>query len=265
MRTLARLVSRKWWFATLLVLAGMVVLVQLGFWQLDRLQQRRDFNALVTQRWQQETYDLENGGLPADLTELEYRRVEADGAFDYEQQIVVTNSSGPNGEPGVLLVTPLVFANGKAVLVARGWVPQDLSAPENWPALEEPEGEPVIGLIQKSQTIEGAAVPVESLREWYRIDVPLIAKQMPYELLPAFLLQLPEPGRQVDTWPSRSVSIALDEGSHLSYSIQWFMFALILGFGYTQFVRLQDARDQRIASEKSAQQLPQDVAGEPLA
>lgn len=249
MKTLARLVSRKWWIATLLVIVGMAVLVQLGFWQLDRLQQRRDQNALVAGRWQMPTYDLENEGLPADLEELGYRRVELSGDFDYARQIVRTNMPGPNGEAGVTVVTPLVLANGKAVLVARGWVPQDLAAPDQWPTVEEPAGAPVIGLIKTSETIEGAPAPAEPLQEWYRIDIPLIQLQMPYDLYPVFLQQLPEPGRLLDTWPSRSVDIALDEGSHLSYSIQWFMFALILGFGYTQFVRLQDARDKRIAAE----------------
>lgn len=252
MGTLARLVSRKWWFATLLVLAGMAGLVKLGFWQLDRLEQRRAFNTMVAERWALEPFDLENEELPADLSQMEYRRVEAGGVFDYDRQIVVTNWPGPNGEAGVLVVTPRVFDNGKAVLVARGWVPQDLAAPEQWPGFEEPADQPVLGLIQESQTIEGATAPAEPQREWYRIDVPLIQQQMPYTLAPAFLLQLPEPGRQVDTFPSREIDIVLDEGSHLSYSIQWFTFAAVLGFGYILFVRSQDARARRQSEAAAA-------------
>jgi surfeit locus 1 family protein len=148
------------------------------------------------------------------------------------------------------LVTPLVFENGKAVLVARGWVPQELAAPEHWTSLQEPEGSSVIGLIQQSQTIEGAP-STGPQQEWYRIDVPLIQEQLPYELLPAFVLQLPEEGRSYDQLPYRTEPIQLDEGSHLSYSIQWFSFALILAFGYIQFVRLQDARAIRVAQQRA--------------
>jgi surfeit locus 1 family protein len=110
----------------------------------------------------------------------------------------------------------------------------------------------VVGLIQQSQTIEGAPSS-KPKREWYRIDVPLIQQQMPYELLPAFVLQLPEEGRSYDQLPYRIEPIQLDEGSHLSYSIQWFSFALILAFGYIQFVRLQDARAVRVARQQADQ------------
>ena len=42
-----KIFSRKWWFATLLVIAGTLVLIRLGIWQLDRLEQRRAFNMQV--------------------------------------------------------------------------------------------------------------------------------------------------------------------------------------------------------------------------
>jgi len=254
LETLPKLVNRRWWWVTLLVLVGVALLVWLGFWQLDRLEQRRAFNVLVAERYAQPPYDLANNGLPADLEELEWRRVEASGTFDYSYQIVLTNQPGANGEPGVRIVTPLVFADGKAVLVSRGWVPQDQAAEENWPAIEEPSGMQVVGLIQKSQTIEGAPPPAEFQQEWYRIDVPLIATQVPYPLLPAFLMQLPESGRRFDALPVRDEPPVLDEGSHLSYSVQWFMFAIIFGFGYIQYVRWQEERSARQLAEASRNQ-----------
>ena len=44
---LERMVSRQWWKTTLLVLAAVLVMVRLGIWQLDRLAQRKAFNARV--------------------------------------------------------------------------------------------------------------------------------------------------------------------------------------------------------------------------
>jgi hypothetical protein len=70
---------------------------------------------------------------------------------------------------------------------------------------------------------------------------------MPYELLPVFILQLPEEGRSFNDLPLREEPLVLDEGSHFSYAIQWFMFALILGVGYIFFIRTQELREQRIA------------------
>jgi surfeit locus 1 family protein len=107
-------------------------------------------------------------------------------------------------------------------------------------SLLEPAGVPIIGLASASQAIRGAPVstPVATpQREWYRIDIPAIQGQMPYQLEPVFLEQMPEEGRAYDALPIRSEPMALDEGNHLSYAIQWFTFALVLGFGYIMLVR----------------------------
>lgn len=205
----------------------------------------------MLERWNQEPYDVEANGLPEDLADLEWRRVEASGTWDYANQIVRTNTPGPNGEAGVMVVTPLVFESGEAILVARGWLPQELAAPELWPQTEEPEGEPVIGLINESET-NGTATRTEDPRQWYSVDIPLLKEQMPYPLMPGLIKMLPEPGRTIDTYPTRELNLMLDEGSHLSYAIQWFMFALILGFGYSQYVRLQESRDRRLAQEQES-------------
>ncbi len=45
MKIIARMFSRHWLVATLLVIAAMGVLVRLGIWQLDRMHQRQAFNA----------------------------------------------------------------------------------------------------------------------------------------------------------------------------------------------------------------------------
>ena len=76
---------------------------------------------------------------------------------------------------------------------------------------------------------------------------------MPYELLPAFVLQLPDANQNMSDYPLRTNPVALDEGSHFSYAIQWFMFAAILGFGYIQLIRWQDERSQRLAQQSQRQ------------
>lgn len=258
--TMRALVSRRWIVTTFFIILGMAGLVSLGIWQIDRLHQRRAFNAMVTARYAEAPYDLATQGLPSDLGALQYRRIQADGAFDYAHQIVLSNQPGPNGEPGAQLLTPLVFANGDAVLVARGWVPHDLVGEENWPTLQDPPDVKVIGLLQESQPLEaGAPQPVGFVKEWWRVDIPVIQKQMPYTLLPAFLLQLAEPGRTLDTYPSRFVNFSLDEGNHLSYSVQWFSFALILGFGYIQLVRVQEGKRRRAEEAGAAAPLAESL------
>lgn len=253
MNTLKRLFSRQWWWVTLIVLLGMTFLVRLGVWQLDRLQQRRDFNEMVYTRWTQEPFDLGAEELPTDLGELEYRRVQAVGEFDYGNQIALKNQQRA-GQPGVGLVTPLVLDDGRAVLVARGWIPQADADPAAWGKYDEPAGAPVVSIIQESQLMpfdKPVPIPDAPQQEVFYVNIDAIQPQMPYELLPFFLLQLPEEGRMFDMLPYREEPIRLTEGDHLSYALQWFTFALILGFGYIQFVRLQERRAARIKQEEA--------------
>lgn len=249
--TLRKTFNRRWWWTTLLVIAGVLVLIRLGLWQLDRHDQRVAFNLYVADRWREAPFDLAGNPLPGNLKELEYRRVQVEGKFDYAHQILLSNQIH-SGAPGVNLITPLVMADGRAVLVARGWVPVNRSSPDQWSQFEEPLGAPVIGLIQESQLLPNGSAPPVPLTpqvEWYTLNIDAIQPQMPYPLLPVFILQLPEEGRSRNALPYRAEPIVLDEGTHFSYAIQWFMFAVILGVGYIFFIRTQELREQRIAGK----------------
>jgi surfeit locus 1 family protein len=245
--------NRKWWFPTLFVIAGVYVLIQLGFWQLDRLEQRRTYNQYVASRWDQAPYDLDANPLPAELSELEYRRVQLAGEFDYEHQIALKNQFY-GGASGVNLVAPLRLPDGRAILVARGWVPLSQSAADQWPQFNAPADEPIVGMIQESQTLAGAKPPTAPQTEWFRIDIDAIQQQIPYELLPVFVTQLPAPGRAYDTLPAREIPFEITEGNHFGYAMQWFSFALIFGVGYIQYMLYTERRARRptVAAEESA-------------
>lgn len=237
-----KIFSKKWVFFTFLVVGMMALFVYLGFWQLDRHAQKRSYNTLVAERWRETPFDLNVEQLPQKLDDLEYRRVTGAGYFDYANQIVL-KSQVYREAAGIALVTPFVLEDGRAILVARGWAPVEYSAAQRWPEVEEPAGAPMIGLIRPSQAPpngEVATPPATPQTEWYRIDIPAIQAQIPYPLEPAWVQQLPEAGRQPDRLPVREEPMALDEGNHLSYAVQWFSFAVIAGFGYIMFVRFRE-------------------------
>src|SRR3982750_2694143 len=97
-----------------LALAGAALFVRLGIWQLDRLHQRRQRNALVMARIAGRPVDWT--ALPRDTTS-HYRRVRLSGAPDYGHEIVLVGRSR-EGSPGVNLVTPLrVPGSDTSVLV----------------------------------------------------------------------------------------------------------------------------------------------------
>ena len=263
-----RLFNRRWWWTTLLVIVGMIILVRLGFWQLDRRDQRLAYNGMVVERWKQEPYNLNSSSLPDDLSELNFRRVQIEGEFDYNNEILLKNQT-VNGSPGVILVTPLVYKQGQAVLVSRGWVPQRASSPEEAAQFVEPEHVPVIGVVHESELLpsgEAPPVPTSSRREWFRIYIDAIQPQMPYTLMPVFIEQMPEEGRSANALPFREEPWRQlkDPGMHLSYAIQWFLFSVIFGFGYIQFVRYTELREQRVAAENLAAEQDSVLDIEPL-
>ncbi len=66
-----KIFSRKWILLSILVALSMALFVRLGFWQLDRLAQKRAYNATMAERWQQEPFDLNAEELPQNLDQLD--------------------------------------------------------------------------------------------------------------------------------------------------------------------------------------------------
>jgi surfeit locus 1 family protein len=254
MSILRAMVSRHYWLFTVIVLAAVAVCIRAGFWQMDRRAEKRQLNQLLVERWDAPPVNLNETSLPADLTELEYRRIQVSGEFDYAHQVLLKNDVR-NGAPGLNLITPLVMPDGRAILVARGWIPVGNAAPALWPQYNEQADGPVVGLIKESQTLPGAAAPTGPQTEWFRVDVAAIAQQLPYPVLPAFVAMLPEPGRPLDALPARTPPPELaDEYMHVGYTIQWFTFALIFAFGYVQYHILLQRRQRRQMQAAASEQ-----------
>jgi surfeit locus 1 family protein len=218
----------------------MAVLARLGFWQLDRLEQRRAFNAQLLQALESPPLDLTREELVGDFESMKNRDVVVQGEFDISRQIILKLQNRA-GQPGVHLVSPLLIeGTGNAVLVDRGWIPESESGPEADSKFSEPGPVTVYGFVALSQTLSRPA-PEDSLpsgpqREWYRVDIEAIQSQMPYELMPFYVTQSPgEDGD--DELPFRDErEIDLSEGSHLGYAIQWFIFSATLGIIYIVYL-----------------------------
>jgi surfeit locus 1 family protein len=232
-------VSRRWWWATLLVIAGMLITFRLGIWQLDRLQQRRAENAEYLEQIKAAPLVLDGVPLASQASDLKDRAATADGHFDFSEQIVVVQQNY-QGRPGGHLVAPFIIAGGDgAILVNRGWIPAHEIERGDFEPFSDPDQDTIQGSLQPSQTLSGGRETEAEgrLQEWYRIDINAIQEQIPYELAPVFLLEKP-PSEIQEDFPFRVVpEIDLSDGPHLGYAIQWFFFCTILAIGYAYFVR----------------------------
>jgi len=242
MTFLRTLFSRRWWWATLFILLLMGVMIRLGFWQLDRLAQRRAANAELLQALESDPLVL-TGDFASDgeLTPLLNRRVTATGQYDFSQQLALKVQNW-QGRAGIHLIAPLVLDEETAVLVDRGWIPDADAAPESWAAYDETGPITIDGYAALSQTLSRTAVPPPATpqQEWFRVDIAAIQPQMPYRLLSIYILQSPTDDNSELPYRAEP-EIDLSEGPHLSYAIQWFLFTLIAGVGYIYFVRKNSA------------------------
>ncbi len=241
---LRKMFSRKWFITTLLVILGAALCARLGIWQLDRLAQRRIFNAHVFAM-----QALPALTLPAavDLTTMEYRAVNATGTYDFENQVALRNQF--NGDQyGYHLLTPLHLADGESILVDRGWIPSDgNSNPADWRRYDAPGPVTIHGIIRLEQTqpsfgsvADPTLAPGQTrLDFWVYVNLDRIAIQIPYPILPVYLQLDPDPGRTNPPIPFQP-TLDLTEGPHQGYALQWFSFATLLLAGYPFFLRRQE-------------------------
>ena len=239
----------RWLLVHLLVLAIAVVFVNLGFWQLRRLEERRADNALIQANMAGDPAPLDQTlqEYGQDPDALAYRRVIVEGEYRPRDEVLLTPRS--NGrQAGHHVVTPLVIEGDQAVLVDRGWVPfADDSPPIE--AAEPPAGRAQVeGILLPTQTAARAGAADRSadrLTYLSTVDVDRLQPQMDVVLHPfSILLQRQDPAGGDLPVPGPPPEVS--EGSHLSYAWQWFLFTVILLVGYPLLLRrsLRSARDR---------------------
>jgi surfeit locus 1 family protein len=228
------LVRPKALLSHLLVLVVAGALAGLGLWQLDRLGQVRDNNALLAERLAAPPLDLADLVADSGVDEeaLEYRSVTGAGVFRPEEEVLQRNREH-QGQQGFHLLTPLELEDGGVVLVRRGWVPASLSEP---PVAEAapPEGTvEVAGILERpvAQPGFGARDPDDGvLARVFHTDTQRLNLQVEGELYPMVLrLQEQEPPLNdgPGELPAAIPAPELDEANHLSYALQWFSFAAL--------------------------------------
>lgn len=256
------LLRPKWIAFHLLIAALVVLMVNLGLWQLRRLDQRQDRNAAVRERSALATEPLSDWLDPSSTEDAiavaEWRPLSAQGTYDATATVLIRNRS-LDGAPGYHVVTPLAMDDGTAVLVNRGFLARGTATATPTPPAPPSGAIEVTGRVRPTQErgLFGPPDPDEgTLTEAQRIDVPRLAEQLPYPVVPAYLELVATAPEPQAPQPALLPLPALDDGPHLSYAIQWFLFSALAIAGWVLAVRRSSAtaraRDRDAAPEGPA-------------
>lgn len=243
------------WGAYLLVAAAFAfVCALLSQWQFDRNEQTTSQIALVERNYDAKPVPLDDligadGSLPS---ESEWHPVELHGQYLADQQVLVRNR--PHGGTSAFeVLVPFQDDGGRVLLVDRGWVPPaEDSSPGVVPA--PPSGEAtVIVRLRPGERLpsSGRSAPDGQVPT---INLPTIAELVNPELVTGAYGQLasedPAPAKRLGGFDSPTE----DPGPHLSYAIQWILFA-IMGFAFIGYI----IRTEIVKAKEDAGERPKRV------
>ena len=242
------LFSSKWLGYLLLAAIFATACVFLGRWQMDRRAETlAEINRVVSNYSATpvpfaQARDQFNQLDPA----KEWTQVELKGTYDTAGERIVRNRP-LNGQPGYEVVVPFRLTTGETVVIDRGWLPignKNPGSPDSVPSPPPDEVTAVVRLKHGEPELQRGA-PEGQLAS---IDLPTYAAQLGYPLMTGAYGQLASETPPAAEMPVAFPKPSTDEGTHLSYSLQWFAFGVLMfvGFGYAA---RQQARNAAIDAE----------------
>jgi surfeit locus 1 family protein len=229
---------KRIWPVLLASAMGLVVLVTLGVWQVQRLAWKEQLIADLDSKLKSADASMLSSAISDHEAgkDLEYQRVLLEGAFIPGME--VRKLSSYQSMPAYEILQPFGDTNtGKLVLVHRGIVLEAQGAPRP----PDPEFGIVTGIIRKHNKGRGSFDPDNDLKGnlWYWWDLPAMfasfEKLKGREFAP-FIVQL-TPESNNDQWP-RALEVKAElRNNHLGYAITWFGLAAVLVVMTAVFVR----------------------------
>ncbi|MDP3860833.1 MAG: SURF1 family protein [Phaeovulum sp.] len=210
-------------FPLILGLAGVAMLLALGFWQLDRLAWKQTMLTEISAQIGAPPQALP----PPGATEaLKYLAVTATGHTTGTELVVLTGMKDVG--PGYEVISAFETAEGRRILIDRGFVPEAgrraprpavplvLTGNLHWPA--------------EADTYTPA--PDLAAGVWFARDLPAMAAALGTEPLLLVAARVEGDAQGVIPVP---ITIAAVRNQHLNYAITWFLLALVWS-GMTVFL-----------------------------
>jgi surfeit locus 1 family protein len=238
----------------LCALAAFAGFFALGTWQLERRAWKLDLIERVDQRVRAPAIDAPGPGQwqRVNRADDEYRHVRASGRFLHERETLVQATTELGS--GYWVLTPLRMADGRTLLVNRGFVsPAQQKERAARRGGEEAGAVTVTGLLRMTEP-RGALLRDNDpgADRWYSRDVQAIATARGlYNVAPYFVdaAKDQDPALAPDH-PVGGLTVITFHNTHLVYAFTWYALALMVAAAWWWVARGGANREQEDVSRK---------------
>ncbi|MFE3835557.1 SURF1 family protein [Pseudogemmobacter sonorensis] len=199
-------------FVLVVGLCGIAVLTGFGLWQLQRLEWKEGLIAEAEAMIVLDPVPLPVAPGPA---RDRYRAVEVEGRFTGAEAHVLTSTR--EWGPGFLVIAAFLTADGRPIMVERGYVPETAKT-----APRPPGPARVTGNLHWPEDITSATPAPDPARGiWFGRDLDSLAAHLGTE--PILVVARSPTGQGVQPVPVTAVF----RNNHLGYAVQWFGLAIV--------------------------------------
>jgi len=215
----------RFFIPAFLIIATLVLLIFLGFWQLDRADQKRAIEDQIANANANDVELITDVDL---LSEKEYYHVRLQGSYIKDKQFIYDNQI-VDQIPGYYVLTPFVLkGDSKVILINRGFIP--------WNGRRDQIADIDIGvkITEVNVQISKPVKRIELKAGQVKPDFPVLIQALDMDEMSAIasldfanivgLLSPESENGFVRKWEPYTGSIE----RHIGYAIQWFLMALVL-------------------------------------
>lgn len=231
------LLSRRWisYFVLLVIFA--IACGFLSHWQFERRDERIAENRYVSENFDAPPRPLTEVLTSTDAyrTDLEWTPVEMTGEYLADEQLLA-RARPHNGLPGFEILTPLRTTDGEIFIVNRGWIPTGSTQDDPDHIPEPPTGTVTVTarLKPSERTVPGRTAPEGQIAT---IHLPSFAERLSGQTVYTGAYGLLRTESPASEHGELTAKPELTEGNHLSYAVQWIIFAVIAAIGLVYGVR----------------------------
>jgi len=218
---------KRWsgWLALVVVFS--VACVYLSSWQFDRRQEALDAMDQLALNYDAPVVSLSSiASVDGFDSNNEWRQVSLRGSYLIEESVLVRNRP-LNGQAGFLQLVPFRLETGEVVAVERGWlsVTSDYEPPSD-PPLPNASVQELIGHVRASEPTLDRSAPPGQLAT-INIAALVEAQTLDGEVFQKLYVRMSSESVPAAQNPRQLARPEIGEGNHLSYALQWILFALM--------------------------------------